>query len=143
MYTKIMLIAFLLSPLVSFHIPQSDISENSNQGIQFADLTWQDALKKAKKENKILFVDVYATWCGPCKLLQKNTFPDKNLGDYFNQNFINLTYDGELGDGKLLFSQFKLRGYPTLLFIRPDGSIIAQYVGYHNAKELLEIGKSI
>lgn len=143
MYTKIMLIAFLLSPLVSFQSPQSDIYENSNQGIQFADLTWQDALKKAKKENKILFVDVYATWCGPCKLLQKNTFPDKNLGDFFNQNFINLTFDGEIGDGKLLFNQYKLRGYPTLLFIHPDGTVKAQYIGYQNAKNLLEIGKSI
>lgn len=67
MSTKIIFIALLFYPLLSFQSSQNAISKDLNQGIQFADLTWQDALKKAKKENKIIFVDIYATWCGPCK----------------------------------------------------------------------------
>ena len=56
--------------------------------IQFTNAKWADLQKKAKDENKIIFVDIYATWCGPCKLLKRTTFTDKEVGDFFNANFI-------------------------------------------------------
>jgi uncharacterized protein YyaL (SSP411 family) len=54
---------------------------------------------KAKKENKLIFVDAYASWCGPCKLMVKNIFPLKTVGDYYNSHFINAKIDMEKGEG--------------------------------------------
>ena len=65
----------------------------SAQGIIFEenqDLT--TALAKAKAENKLVFIDAYAEWCGPCKMMARDIFPQKEVGDFFNANFINLNW---------------------------------------------------
>ncbi len=111
--------------------------------IQFTDARWDDLLAKAKTENKIIFVDIYATWCGPCKLLKKTTFTDKEVGEYFNANFINATFDGEKEEGRKLVEQYGLHSYPTMLFINPDGSIRKAAIGYHSANQLLKTAKTV
>lgn len=111
--------------------------------IQFTDARWNDLLAKAKEENKVIFVDIYATWCGPCKLLKRTTFTDKEVGEYFNANFINAAYDGEKEEGRKLVELYGLRSYPTMLFINPDGSIRKAAIGYHNASQLLKTAKSV
>ena len=58
-------------------------------GIKFEQGNWANTLAKAKAENKIVFVDAYTTWCGPCKKMDAETFPDKMVGDFYNKNFIN------------------------------------------------------
>jgi len=70
-----------------------------SQGIQFESGSWADVLKKAKSQNKLIFVDAFTTWCGPCKKMTQNIFPDKNVGDFYNKNFINAKFDMEAGDG--------------------------------------------
>src|ERR1700750_930968 len=58
-------------------------------GIQFAkDSSWQQVLIKAKKESKYIFVDCFATWCGPCRLMDRNVFTQKSVGDFINMHFI-------------------------------------------------------
>lgn len=111
--------------------------------IQFTDARWDDLLAKAKIENKVIFVDIYATWCGPCKLLKKTTFTDKEVGEFFNANFINAAYDGEKGEGAKLKERYAIHSYPTMLFINPDGSIRKEAVGYHSASQLLRAAKRV
>ena len=53
------------------------------QGIEFFHGTWAEALEKAKTEEKIIFVDAFASWCGPCKRMASQTFPDPEAGNYF------------------------------------------------------------
>src|SRR5690349_17427908 len=65
------------------------------QGIEFFHGTWEEALLKAKEEDKIIFVDAFTTWCGPCKNMAANTFPDPEVGKLFNQNFISMKIDME------------------------------------------------
>lgn len=114
-----------------------------NEGIQFTDAAWAAVVKKAKAENKIIFLDAYASWCGPCKLLQKNVFTRADVGDLFNKNFINVKVDMERGEGPHLARQFPLEAYPTLFFIEPNGKIIKKVIGYQTPEALIAIGKGV
>lgn len=114
-----------------------------NEGIQFFEGSWEEILKKAEAENKPIFLDIYATWCGPCKKLKQNTFSDKEVGVYFNANFINVTLDGERGDGLMLARKYRVRGYPTMLFIGPEGSVKRHILGYHNPKQLIKLAQEV
>ena len=65
------------------------------QGIEFFKGDYNAALEKAKQEGKMLFVDFYADWCGPCKMMAKDVFPQKQVGDYFNAKFVCLKLNAE------------------------------------------------
>ncbi len=111
--------------------------------IEFKQGSWEEILKAARDENKVIFLDIYATWCGPCKMLKKNTFTDKEVGEYFNAHFINVTLDGEKGEGALLAKKYELHAYPTMLFIQPDGKAKAEAVGYQTPRKLLEFARKV
>ena len=127
----------------AFNNPKADFKNDKAEGIQFHRGNWSEALQLAKKENKLIFLDIYATWCGPCKRLKANTFSNKEVGKFYNANFINAALDGEQGDGATLASQYNLTSYPSLLFIDATGKIVTLTGGYHSPNELLELGKSI
>jgi len=114
------------------------------EGIQFVPLSYADALKMAKKNKKPLFIDCYTVWCGPCKVLAAKTFTNKEVGDFFNENFINLKVEMERDvDGAELARLFGVRAYPTLLFINGDGKLIKQSLGYVSPSQLLAIAKEV
>jgi thiol:disulfide interchange protein len=110
-------------------------------GIDFHKGTVKEAFDLAKRENKPVFIDVYAVWCGPCRLLKQYTFTDTTLGNYFNQNFVNLALDGEKGEGIGVAQSLSVRAYPTLAVITPGGEVILKIEGYYSPEQLLEIGK--
>ena len=74
-------------------------------GIRFEQLDVNAAVAKAKKENKLVFIDVYTTWCGPCKWLSKNVFTDDAVGTYYNEHFVCIKVDAEKGQGPELARQ--------------------------------------
>lgn len=116
-----------------------NFKEDTASGIQFHRGTWDEALQLAKKENKLIFLDVYATWCGPCKKLKKTTFSDKEVGKLFNNTFINVSLDAEQGEGGVLAQKYQIEAYPTLLFIDAEGKVVKGASGYRNPKELIEL----
>src|SRR5436305_1856241 len=95
--------------------PVAKIEQTKTAGIHFIEDDWGYALKTAKDENKLVFLDIYATWCGPCKMLKQYTFTDSSVGDFFNKNFISISVDGEKGVGPQLAQQYSIEGYPTLI----------------------------
>lgn len=99
------------------------------QGIEFEHGTFAEALAKAKKENKLLFVDYYTTWCGPCKMMSKNIFPKDEVGKYFNEKFISLKMDAEKGEGPDLAKKYKVSGYPTMIYFDSEGKEIKRLTG--------------
>jgi thiol:disulfide interchange protein len=116
---------------------------NSTEGILFFKGTWTDALKKAKKENKMIFLDAYANWCGPCKKMKSNTFSDKSVADFYNKYFINVAKDMENGEGKSLAKIFEVEAYPTLIFLNSNGFIIEKTLGFKDPGAFLKIGKNV
>ena len=109
----------------------------ANQGITFFEGNLQDAFEKAKTENKLVFVDCYTTWCGPCKVLKRYTFRDANLGDYMKENYISLAIDMETNEGQILAKKYGIEAYPTLLFLDKYGRVVNHQVGGISAEELL------
>jgi thioredoxin 1 len=117
--------------------------KSADKGIVFTSGTWAEILKKAQSEKKVIFFDAYTTWCGPCKLLQKNVFTRADVAAVFNKNFINVKFDMERGEGPMLAEKYPLQGYPTLFFINPDGTVVKEVIGYQNPETLINIGKKI
>ena len=113
----------------------------SQDGIKFGKQSFAQTLEQAKKENKLIFLDAFASWCGPCKLLDKNVFPKKEVGDYFNANFLNLHIDMEKGEGIEIAKKYSIYSYPTLLFINGDGKVVYKAAGYMSPQELISIAK--
>ena len=113
----------------------------SQQNIKFEDSDFATLLAKAKTEKKLIFLDAYAAWCGPCKLMERNVFTDANVADYYNKNFINAHFDMEKGEGVALAAKYGIRSYPTLLVLNGEGEIVGKELGYLKTEEFLALGK--
>lgn len=112
------------------------------QGMQFFEAEkWADVLAKAKQENKMIFLDGYTVWCGPCKMLSARVFPTAEVGSFYNANFINTHFDMEKGDGLNIAQQYGINMYPTLIIIDGDGKIVERTAGVLQPAQLVEFGK--
>ena len=106
--------------------------------INFSEISYEESLKQANKKEKLIFIDCYTSWCGPCKKLSKEVFTAKPVKKYFDNNFINLKIDMEKGEGPKLSKQFGISSYPTLLLIDSDGNIVAKKIGAPSVNDFLE-----
>lgn len=100
-----------------------------NRSIQFVEKSFSEILATAKKENKMVFMDAYTTWCGPCKWIASKIFTNDTVADFYNQKFICCHFDMERGEGLELAKRYQVKAYPTLLFINPDGAVVHLRVG--------------
>jgi thioredoxin len=139
----ILIFGIALIILVAAKYQRTDFHNDVAGGIQFHKGDWQEALNLAQSENKLIFLDIYATWCGPCKRLKSKTFSDSDVGTYYNNNFINVALNGEEGEGALLARKFNIRGYPSLLYIDHEGKVVFGTAGYHNTKSFIDLGKTV
>lgn len=115
-----------------------------NVGIHFFTGTWQEALEKARSENKMIFLDAYASWCGPCKWMARTTFQDESVGTYFNEYFINVKMDMEKDpEGARLSKKYKLTAYPTLYFLKANEEVVSQTMGAYKVRPLLKYAKEV
>jgi thioredoxin-related protein len=114
------------------------IAQENAAGISFEQGEFQAILDKAKAENKLIFMDVYTTWCGPCKMLDRNTFSNAQVGRTFNAGFVNYKLDAEKGEGMAIARKYAVRAYPNMLFINGQGELVHRVVGYHPPEELLK-----
>ena len=114
---------------------------NKEAGIKFIEQDWDKALKAAHDEKKLVFLDIYATWCGPCKMLKQYTFSDSAIGEFFNKNFINVSVDGEKGVGPQLAQQYAIQGYPTLIVADETGQAVLYTAGYISAEVLMQFAQ--
>lgn len=115
--------------------------------IQFTEIVtsedWDKTIQDATENNKLIFLDIYATWCGPCKYLDSNVYPDPDLSAYYNANFINIKMDGETEFGRQKAAQFALRAYPSMYYLSPREDIMATVVGVKQAPDLKAFGQKV
>ena len=95
----------------------------------FQDLSLVQALEQAKSGKKLVFVDCYTSWCGPCKIMAKEILPQKEVGDFLNERFVCVKYDMEKGEGPEIAKKYEVDAYPTFLLLNADGCLINSIVG--------------
>jgi thiol-disulfide isomerase/thioredoxin len=128
-------LAFCLAVMTaSSAVPRTD----EPSGIKFFTGSWKAVLAEAKRQNKPVFVDIYTTWCGPCKLMAKEAFPDPQVGAKFNSSFVSYQIDAEKGEGIEVAKKYAVDAYPTALYVSASGDLIHRAVGYGGVKGMME-----
>ena len=135
---------YLLGTIPLFVLCLSSCSQVETAiGIDFFHGTFEEALQLAEEEEKLVFVDVYTSWCGPCKVMSETVFPDAEVGEYFNARFVSFKLDAEdiAIDGPRISNTYDIRAYPTLLFLNPDGTEIGRGVSGYDIEDFLGLAE--
>lgn len=121
MIKKLMMIAVLA---VSFWTVQAADNKNevdvANPGIHFNHQPWAEIVTKAKTENKLIFIDFYTQWCGPCLNMATTVFTLPAVGGFYNNHFVCAKIDAENGEGIDLAKKYGVHSYPTYMFVDPN-----------------------
>lgn len=107
----------------------------------FVSSSLKEACAKAAKEHKVVFIDFYTTWCGPCKVLDQTTWKDPKVVSWLSEKTVALRLDAEKEVS--LARRYQVDGYPTLLFLKPDGTEIDRTTGVQSPSEFLEMGNAV
>ncbi len=136
---------FKLTLLSLLYILPSLLREGSGvslaQGVIFEPegTTLEQAAVKAQAENKLIFLDCYTTWCGPCKKMVRETFPQESVGAYMNAKFVNLKIDMESAYGAPLAKKLQVQAYPTFVIFTANAEEINRILGYHDAESFIKV----
>lgn len=142
MFKKIHLVCLLLVMVSPTLLKAQKPSADAGKQIIFIENAWDEALKQAAAQHKYIFVDAYATWCGPCKMLKATTFKNNKAAVFYNKNFINVALDMEKGQGPQLAAQWGLQAYPTLIIFNAAGKPVLGTVGFIKADDLIKFGQA-
>lgn len=124
----------------------------AQEGVHFEkDLTWQQVKEKAKTENKYIFIDCFATWCGPCKMMDENVYPKDSVGEVLNKKFISVRVQFDTAkaddahvkewyaDAHKMNAEYAINAYPTFLFLTPAGKLVHRAIGYQSPSEFVSL----
>lgn len=130
------------------------LAYDTGKGIKFEEgLSWQQVQAKAKAEGKMIFLDCYTTWCGPCKKMDKEVYTDSNVGSFFNKHFINYKIQldstpadnaavrAAYADARLIEKSHEVVAFPTMLFLSADGNVLKRQQGAVVVEDLIKIGQ--
>jgi thioredoxin-related protein len=125
------------------------------QGIKFEEnLSWSEIKAKARDENKYIFLDIYTTWCGPCKVMDVGVYPNEKVGALMNEKFIavkvqqdqtandNSMVKSWYSDAQLIIDTYKVEAFPSFLFFSPDGRLMHRALGFQNVTAFNKIAET-
>ncbi|MFK7908275.1 MAG: thioredoxin family protein, partial [Chitinophagales bacterium] len=116
---------------------------SDDKGIEFFDGTLAEAQALAIEQQKPIFVQLSATWCLPCRQMEKYVFPLSSVGSFYNSNFISLKVDADSFDGIELKQSYNIRTIPESLFFGSNGRLILQEGGFKGEQDILNLGNQI
>ena len=151
-YPKTLLLSIFMVVFLSQSLLAAETGSDPKAKSATAEIEWLDydkGLIKGKEENKHIFIDFTAKWCGWCKKLDRETFADPAVIKMLDENFVSIKVDGESKrklniDGYMITEQdltrreYGVRGFPALWFLKPDGGKIGPVKGYVPADKFLE-----
>jgi thioredoxin-related protein len=128
-----------------------------SQGIRFEEsASWDQIIKEAANKNKYIFLDVFATWCEPCRMMDKNVYSDVRSGYQVNPNFISVKvqFDSHpsignkealawYNDSRQIISKYNIQTLPTLIVLNPDGKIVLKSTGYQSLPDFLKMMEEV
>ena len=132
--------------------PPKSKTEQPKAEAKSGEITWlqyDTGLKKAQKENKHVFIDFTAKWCGWCKKMDRETFQEPDVVELINQHFVPVRVDGDspkeldvegfkITEKNLTRSEFGVRGFPSFWFLKPDGTKLGKIDGYRDKAFMME-----
>lgn len=141
--------------LIIFYLSSATVMHAQQSGIKWTEgMNWEQVKQKAKHESKFIFLDVFATWCGPCKLMDKEVYPNDTLGKYFNEHFISVRVQSDrtekdnvqvttwYNDAEEIIKKYRVEGFPSFVFLNPEGERVEMQTGYKSATDLMAIAKT-
>ena len=115
----------------------------ASDGIQFSEESYDITTKRAKTQGKLMFLDFTASWCMPCKKMERETFTNKLLGDFVNSNFISMQVDVDWFWGMDVAEKYNVTAYPTILVVDTKGNVVRTIRGFQSASQLLSQLRSL
>lgn len=115
--------------------------QEAKTGIKFEHNTLAELKSMAAAQHKNIFIDCYTTWCGPCKRMSRDIFPDSAVGVFYNEHFINAKFDMEKGEGIEIANTYSINSYPTYLFLNSNGELVHRSGGSMPANEFIQVGQ--
>src|SRR5882724_10807680 len=136
---------FLNAQLTGPHSPGKE-----DRGVHFEQgLSWEQVKEKAKAENKYIFIDCFATWCGPCKQMDRDVYPKENVGNYMMGSFISVRVQMDTSKkdeeevknwyaaAHVIQEKYKITALPSFLFFSPAGELVHEAIGAMSADEFI------
>lgn len=111
------------------------------KNIVFVGGTLQEAQQQARREGKILFVEIYATWCMPCKFLEQNVFSNPEIAAFYNHYFVNYKLNFDSIEGEVFKQEHQVQYLPELFFFDASGNIVLRETGDLSTQSFLQMGK--
>ena len=130
------LVLLLIFPSILF----SSTTYAAEGEIAFAKTSLSELLQTAEKSNKLIFVDAYTTWCGPCKWMAANVFKNSEAIEFYDKNFLSIKLDMEKGEGLNFAKKYGIEAYPTYVFFNSLGEMVHQACGKMEVQEFIKMG---
>ena len=100
-----------------------------------------DVMDKAERADKLVFIDFYASWCAPCKLMERDVYTHRETAELLNQHFVNYKVNVERNNGPDLAVLYGVHVYPTLLFLDQEGQVLARKDGAAYQREIQSLAR--
>jgi len=148
---KVLMALFAILVILAAFTGQGTKQTNSVADSEIQWVALDDLQELNKKEPRKVFIDIYATWCGPCKLMDKKTFADPTIVEYVNDNYYAVKLNGEgkkqvnifgktMTEAELAYA-FKIRGYPSIVFMDESMQPYEPVAGYIPAQNFIKMLK--
>ena len=113
-------------------------------GVEFHDLTYEEAAARAEADEKIVFIDFFTTWCLPCKEMDRTTFQDPEVAVWLAEHAIALKVDAEENEtNEALAERFGVKSFPNYVYLTPEGELLDRVTGKKDSEEFLELSASV